>query len=181
MAEHSFDGPIKGYLVNQMQRGMWRVAATMTDDDYLQDGYEVFARCARKYPDVEPKHFMALFKTAWYNHMADVSVLDTEARRLVSLSAHENAYDSVGYFEPVGDMDNDGYLRTMLRQAPAEVTQVVTLFLNAPSEILEMAITTWRKNGKNDAGGNKQVSLWLGLPVGSKPLDAVRSYFDAEI
>jgi hypothetical protein len=182
MAEHQFEGPIKGYLVNQMQRGKWRVAATMTEDDIMQDGYEVFARCARRYPDVEPQHFMALFKTAWYRHMCDVSLLDTEARRIVSTHGGHNFYGSSFELnkplDTVGDLDNDGYVQTLVRQAPSEVKQVLTLLLNAPSELLELAMSSWRRNGKNDAGGNKQVSQWLGLPVGSKPLDAVRDYFE---
>lgn len=172
MHKHVFDGPIKGYLVNEMTRNLWRVSATMTEEDFLQEGYLVYMKCAKYYPDAEPKHFMSLYKTALERRIVDLANLDTRNRTA-------STTDETGTERDVaGDLENDGYLRVLVKQAPAEVVQVLTLFLNAPSELLQMAMTSWRRDGHLEAGGNRQVAQWLGMPPTAKPLDAVRDYFE---
>jgi hypothetical protein len=55
---------------------------------------------------------------------------------------------------------------------------VLNLFLNAPQELLELALTTWRKNGKYRADGDKAVARMLGLPADSTPITTTRTYFE---
>lgn len=171
-SNHSFEGPVQGYLVNQMQANLWRFDG-LEDGDVLQEGYEIYVRCADRYPDVEPRHFMALYKSALHNRFTDLANEATKHR-------HQNLDDYV-HTTTIGSLENDGYLRTVIRQAPAEVKMVLNLFLNAPTELLELAMTSWRAQGRIKAGGNAQVAQWLGLPAGSKPLDVVRDYFEADL
>ena len=61
-----FKGPIEGWVVNQLERHYWRVQATMTRMDVMQEAYIKFHHLKMKYEgDVtDPQHFMALFKTS---------------------------------------------------------------------------------------------------------------------
>lgn len=172
-SKHQFTGSIEGYLVNYIHANAWKFKSIMSKEDALQEGYLMFAHCAELYPDVEQPHFMALYKTTLTNRVIDWARKAHDSRH-VSLNA---ADEDSGVRDIIGELENDGYLHVLVRQAPQEVTQVLTLFLNAPTELLQMAMTSWRANGHVEAGGNKQVAQWLGLPVGSKPLDKVLDYF----
>jgi hypothetical protein len=174
-----FKGSIEGYVVNYLRRHLWRIAATHDHADAMQEAYAVFLRTAAHYPMVEtPQHFMALFKTSWNNEFNDLSVKAS----VVRLSQNELAYadteeDGGSEMDVLGDLDNDGALATMVRQAPSEVVMVLNLFLNAPQELLDLAMSTWRKNGKYRADGDKAVSQMLGLKPGSTPMSDTQNYF----
>ena len=75
-------------------------------------------------------------------------------------------------------IENEGYLRTLVRQAPREVALVLALFLNAPQELLELALTSFRRVGRagERTADNRRVAALLGLPEDSKPLDSVERY-----
>lgn len=178
MAKHEFEGPIKGWVVNQMCRDFWRVEATLTREDVMQDAYETFLRCNRKTrgQKLNERQFMAYYKLAWVNQMNEMANADTKHRRPLSIQARdEDGTPLLG--DLVGELENAGFLRVMMRQAPTEVSLCVNLLLNAPSELLEMALASWRDQGRKEAGGNKQVAAWLGLDANARPLDAVREYF----
>lgn len=170
-----FKGPIEGWVVNFLTDNYWRVQATMTRLDCLQEAHLIFLRCSRRYKAENAKHFMSLFQRCWINHFTDLTVDDTKVKQCGPLP--EDLEEPTG-LQLVGELDNDGYLRHMIAQAPSEVSLVLTLFLNAPSELLDMAMKSWRSKGKLRAGGNAHVARLLGLPADSRPLDAVQQYFD---
>jgi DNA-directed RNA polymerase specialized sigma24 family protein len=175
-----FKGPVEGYVVNFLHKNLWRVSRTHDFDDAMHEAYLVFLRTASKYPDLDtPQHFMALFKTSWMNEFHDLSTKATEARRLVTeaLFGGEDSDGEEYRRDVIGDLDNDGSLAVMVRQAPKEVLLVLNLFLNAPQELLELAMTTWRKNGKYRADGDKAVAKMLGLPPDSTPVSDTQKYF----
>jgi len=168
-----FKGPIEGYLVNSITREGWRVAETHDRDDLMQEGYLVFIRCAARYPLLDTaKHFMALFKRAWANHVNDLSTKATRARQ-------------VGYKEPedwlrrpveqIGETDNAGVLAAMVRQAPREVMLVLNLFLSAPNELLALAMRNWDESKPEQL--NERLCQLLGFPAGTPLVEKVRDYF----
>ena len=172
-----FKGPIEGYVVNHLKRSLWRIAATHTREEALQEAYIVFMRCAAKYPLIEtPQHFMSIFKRTWENEFNDLSTKATKVRRMVPESGVSEEGEEVT-FDTVGDLDNDGMLAVMIRQAPFEVMLVMNLFLTAPQELLDLALSTWRANGGQRAEGDKAVAKMLGLPADSKPMEQTRNYF----
>ena len=61
--------------------------------------------------------------------------------------------------------------------AVSVATIVLSLFLNAPSELLELATQSWRAKGRRKAEGNSMINQCLGLPEGSDPIGAVEDYF----
>lgn len=168
-------GPIEGYVTNQLQKIMWRVASTMDRDDVLQEAYIVFLRCSTKYPDMDtPQHFMALFKTAWSRRVHELANKDTAAG--VGQCEDEHAEQDR---ELIGELDNVGIVHTLIRQAPREVMMVLTLFLSAPAELLGLAEQAFcdSKRGKAKLDQNAMVRRLLGPEVGERPVDAVRAYF----
>lgn len=173
-----FKGPIEGYVVNHLKKNYWRVARLHERDDVMQEAFLVFLRVKVKYPELEtPQHFMALFKTAWGNHFTDMANDDTQSRVLVD--APRVAFDdgeSVEYDMP-GDCDNDGLLAVMLAEAPKEVSMVLNLFLNAPQELLDVALGSWRGADRRcKAGGSKRINKMLGLPPDLDVMQLVNDY-----
>lgn len=177
MFKPEFKGPVEGWVVNHMTTNYWRVQATLSRMEVLQEANLIFLRTAKHYEGqiTEAKHFMSLFQRSWLNHFTDLAKIDSATRQGVSMTSADGTQ-----YEAVGDVENLGYLRTVIRQAPREVAVVLNLLLNAPQELLDLATENWRKSGKHHAGGNKQVSQWLGLPEGSRPLDVVEEYFKSQ-
>lgn len=173
-----FKGPVEGYVVNFLRGKMWRVSATHTREEMMQEAYIVFLRCAARYAArVENgAHFMSLFKTAWNNEFNDISQRATVAREPISENVLTDEGD-VEALDSVGDLDNDGSLAVMIKQAPKEVILVLTLFLVAPQEVVNLAMESWRSSGKYRADGDKAISRMLGLPEGSTPMTDVKEYF----
>ena len=172
-----FEGPIMGYAAGSIQRHLWKVGPLFDRDDMMQEAYLVFLRCASSYPVLDtPQHFMSLFKTAWSRHIIDLAKKHTKTRVIVSANMVDEDDGHEWQREPVGDLDNAGYLLTMLRQAPAEVRQVLNLFLNAPAELIDMAMSAWQETAGIAPDPNAFICRALGLPKGTKPIETVREY-----
>lgn len=171
----NFTGPIEGFVVNFISKHYWKVARTVPREDLMQDAYVVFLRCSNKYGGkVEPKHFMALFKTAWLNHFTDLTNADTEERCVYSSTPEDGSVE----MERVGELCNDGELAVRLRQAPKEVQMVLQLFLNAPQELLDIALNSWRGNDKRMRnGGSGKINQLLGLPADCNIQQMMEDYF----
>jgi hypothetical protein len=67
----------------------------------------------------------------------------------------------------------------MIKQAPREVRMVLSLLIDAPSEIVEAALAGWRPAGdrRSKSGGSRQVNRLLGLPDDQDTMAQVREYF----
>lgn len=179
-----FKGPIEGYVVNSLKTNRWRIEASMTHDDAMQEAFIVFLRVATKYPGVEAKHFMALYKRAWHNQLNDLATKDTELRALIPLTRlgkNEAGDSSAGErfdYEPVGETDNEGALGVLVRQAPREVQAVLNLFLSAPQEILDLALSGWtNRDRRTKTGGSERICKLLGLPKNLDVLAMVEEHF----
>lgn len=69
-----FDGPIKGWAINYINKQLWRMDSYIEFDDLLQDAFEYFLQVKKKYPDVDnPRHFMSLFQSCLRNHFHDLA------------------------------------------------------------------------------------------------------------
>lgn len=172
----SWEGPIEGYVVNFLTKNHWKIARLMSRDEAMQEAWCIYARCLNKYCDVtEPQHFMALFKTAWSNHFTDMANEDTASRVIGPMPINEEGYE----VEPVGETDNDGMLAVMIKEAPREVAMVLALFLNAPQELLDLALGSWRgtQDRRFKSGGSTKINQLLGLPADYDSMQAVVDYF----
>lgn len=170
--ELPYKGAVEGYVVNFLTRNYWRVQGSMERDDVLQESYWVYLRVARKYPDVEPKHLMALFKTAWGNHFTDLAVRASESAKEESVSD-----DSAGTTELVGEVENTGFLRILVQQAPAEVKQVLSLFLHAPTEVYALFFDVNQREYNRYKNRNRTINRLLGFETNRDIMGEVKAYF----
>lgn len=177
----AWEGEVEGWVANHLKENFWRVRCTNERDDVLQEARIVFLRVAGKYPGVEARHFMALFKTAWTRRFTDLSNEDTQHRDLhppMRQDAGEDYHYTDGIsLDPIGETDNSGYLRLMVQQAPREVKMVLSLFLNAPAELLELALKTWREDRRCRTNGSARICAMLGLPADLDVMQMTADYF----
>lgn len=158
-----FKGKIEGWTVNYLKREFWRVEAIMEWQDVLQEAYIVFMRCAAKYPHMDtPQHFMALYKRAWTNEFNDLSSEATKLRALVPDVREVDSEETP--MEAAGELENEGYLRILVSQAPDEVRSVLCLMLNAPQELLDVLLADWRQDNRRADGGGHRINAALGFP-----------------
>lgn len=167
-----FKGPLEGWATNYLKKNYWRVEATQEWDDCMQEAQCVFYKLKTRYADTgavtEPKHFMALYKTSMTRRFTDLANDNTSRRWEVVVSEGPDGE----IYEPMGETDNDGGLAVLLRQAPAEVVQVLNLFLSCPQEILDMALSTWRTSG------SKKICQLLGIDERRDVMQETFDHFD---
>lgn len=177
MYQPVFAGPIEGWLVNYNTKNFWKVARSMEWDDLLQDGYLVFMRCSNKYPILDtPQHFMSLFKRAWTNHFTDLAKRDSLQR--LEVADHVELEGDEVVREPLGELDHAGDLVLMIQQAPREIQMVINLFINAPAEVVAVALASWSgEDRRRNDGGSSKICRLLGLPKDYDVLSEVRNYF----
>lgn len=181
-----FKGPIEGYVVNFLRTNYWRIESSTPRQDAMQTAYMVFLRVRNKYKNIPMgPHFMSLFKMAWFNEFTDLANADTKLRQLVPFKSKGHQEDH-GWSEVpgdpvntvIGELECDGYLAVKIEQAPSEVKAVLNLFLNAPVELLDMALRGWHgRNKKSRAGGSERINRLLGLPADRDVLKEVEDYF----
>lgn len=184
MYSPEYTGPIEGYVKNHLRKNFWRVQRTMEYEDCLQESKLLFCELKAKYPVVDtPQWFMSLFKTSWFHHFSDLANSDTKIRTVRLSSDFTVDEDSDGFdfiaSSIVGDSDNVGIMEVMVRQAPSEVRMVISLFLNAPSELLDLVATACRKRGKGSPRSkeNKMLCQMLGISPSTDLLGTVHDYF----
>lgn len=154
-------GEVEGYLVNFVSRNIWKVARTLEPEDVMQEGYLVFAKVRDRYcgpgsdrPISQGAHFMALFKTSWQRRFTDLANKDT-SDRVNQYYGHDDSERRSSDANLPGELENDGYLATLLRQAPDEVRIVLTMFLDTPQELLALALSHWRPGHRADPTINR--------------------------
>lgn len=177
---HTFTGAFKGLAVNLCRRSQWRVSHLMAMEDLLQEAYLVFHRCTERYPEVvDAPQFMALYQTALTNHITDLARRSTLFHETCSpLPRDEN--DEPIMPDGIGELDNEGMLRIMVRQAPREIKMVLSLMLNAPTELTEVVLSSWRGTDRRKRGnGSERINRALGLPAEQDTMGMVRDYFSS--
>lgn len=150
----------------------------MEYEDLMQEAYVVFLKVQQKYPDVEKgAHFMCLFKTAWNNHFTDFTYLDTKHRVLIRDSDMVTEEETSFIGALPGDLSHSGMLMTAIRQAPSEVQSVVSIFLHAPAELLELVAggLSTRRNCKDR--GNELLCRMVGAKPNTNLVGMVEDYF----
>lgn len=128
-----WEGSIEAYSKKYIQRNMWKFYYMGYErDDILHEAVIVFCDCRDKYVNkvTEPAHFMALFKTSIHNRFLEIAS-ESIAKKEFEVFNEEDEYtlDRV--------IDEESTIAIMLKQAPKEVKDVLSLALNAPKELLE--------------------------------------------
>lgn len=112
-----------GWATNFIRKNKWRCDSAIDFEDLLQDAYLTFRRVKASYPRVtEPKHFMALFKTAMRNEMFDRARYRQEKQSAI-LEMDSEAFDYLS--ERIEGESNAGPLLALLDELPSEAKLVL--------------------------------------------------------
>lgn len=151
----TWEGPINGYAVNYVNANLWRLYNRYNFDELVNEAFLVYCKVSITYANKvdNPKWFMALYKTALSNRMHDLSKTINQL-----VEDCEEPYKGSSLVT-----SNDGYLEVLLNQAPSEISSVLSLFINAPQELLDLAFSSWKSNGGKKITGNRFLSSVLGL------------------
>ena len=109
----------KQWALGFIKKNLWRCDHIHDFYDLLQDAYLTFLKIATKYPRVMGQaHFMTLYRAAVSNEMHDRARY-VRRKREQHLDTSVDAGDlCVGR---ISELSNEGYLRTLIEQAPEEL------------------------------------------------------------
>lgn len=172
-----FEGPLEGFAVNYITKNFWRVDSNIFDrEDLLQEAHCLFLKMKGMYRKVDnPKWFMALYKVALINYINKLSNTKTE-RFGVEIFMEEDISDS--HVIGIHKTHNEGEMLSLLEKAPPEVRAVLSLFLEAPRELLEKITESWKNQGLRKAEHNRHLGALLGYDSDQVDLiQSVRDYF----
>lgn len=139
-----------------LSANLWRIQHRIGDlDDCMQEAACEFILCKRDYGDkVEnEKHFMSLYKRCLFSHVTNISIKDSRNRATLKkvkdtftpqdqrdvLEERENYYDRSTLQNLVQGpvVRPDAELNIRLNESSPELQEVLKIFFNAPTEIME--------------------------------------------
>lgn len=125
--QHRLDPGLRGWLVNYSKRNFWRVPSCYDLDDLIQDGYLCYCVCNAKYRHVKvQRHFMALVKVTFHNHITDLA---NERTRLGEVLVPPDSPTLDRVETP------DALCAVLLRQLPDELKQLLHVLLHGARQI----------------------------------------------
>lgn len=124
------DAGVRGMIVNMARRNLWKVAHWQDLDDLVQDGYMLWAKVRRRYPDVQDiKHLTALFQTTFSRYIIGLAAKKRAVDEIAvsQLVSDDNDFDP---FENLGSQDEEQTVSLMIKQMPYEL-RMLWRFLNS--------------------------------------------------
>ena len=179
LTSFEWKGPIEGYTHNFLARNYWKVARSMEYEDAVQEAYAIYLECVGRYSGRcdNAKWFMSLYKLVLSTRFTDFAKRDTRSRAIVYEASRIETEEPTRHdADGVGDLDNAGYLNILIKEAPKEVREVLAIFLNAPSELLDLVFKSWK--GKDDTKGtNAFLARLIGRKEDDQIIEQVVEYF----
>lgn len=137
--------PVVGWIHNHAAKNYWRVANWCELDDLIQDGLLVAYKCKTRYgrpgKDIDHPHFMALVKTAFYNHIAEMlrhsrAEQETVVRlgdAVVQVDGEMSDDAALDRLAPAVPPDQD--FVAILARLPETLRRAIELYLTNPEEM----------------------------------------------
>ena len=144
------------YAWNFFSRNLWKVAYLKGDlNDLMQEAAIEFILMKRDYGDKinSPQHFMSLYKLCLHSHLTNMSIKDSRNRATLkkvkdtytpqdqrdTLEERENYYDRSTLQSVVQGpiVRPDAEINVLLNESSPELKEVLKIFFNAPTEIME--------------------------------------------
>lgn len=127
--------PVVGWIYNHATKNYWRVADFCELDDLIQDGLMKAYECRRRYGnDIDPPHFMALVKTAFYRHITEMlrhSRAEQEhVSRVPDLAGEMSDDRYVDRISPKEEPEQD--FVALVAQMPEALRRAVRVYLDNP-------------------------------------------------
>jgi len=162
-----FKGPIEGFVVNYIQKHLWRVNRLVDVDDLMVDAQRLYFECFDRYITKgrvdNPKWFMALFKVSFINYFNAISNEVTKQkgiRNFTELSNEDSDFSLDDYIK--GFDSNWGELIIKVAESPPEVKEVLAVLLEMPLEDVLALDKEWKDTGKRNVDGNEYICSLLG-------------------
>lgn len=122
VGETNMDQGVRGWIFKTAKENMWRVSSHIDLADLLQDGALIWVKVSAKYSNVtEQKHRMALFKTAFTNHIHDLS----KKRSRLELVAEADLDTPMEVMLEGEDPTSDPDASFIIAQLPASLKRVL--------------------------------------------------------
>jgi hypothetical protein len=135
---------IHNWAAKFIRENQWRADSIHGFDDLMQDAYLLFVKVSERYPRVmDPKHFMALYKTTLRNSMHDHARYMQRKRVL-----HDDTAEDVSdlYADRVGELTNGGYISVLLSKAPLDLRRALDVLCKEPHCLGENRTKRHREN-----------------------------------
>lgn len=173
----AFDENFKGFTINFVITNLWRMHGQYDYDDLMQEAFLCFMKCEDRYPSVvEPRHFMALYKTCLRNHFHDLS---TKLSKYASgITDHLDTDDDENEIFKIPDDTDMHTFFEILYDAPKELVDLLSNFLhNAPQPKQQrIKLKHSRKPFKKRKTTNEKFCRILNSETDDKPADAIRMF-----
>jgi len=120
------DAGVQGLIKNMATKNFWRVAYWYELDDIIQDGYMVWTKVRRHYPDITNiRHLTALFRTSYDRYIIDLSKKRTRLEEVAVSQLAAPDSDGTDEMEALLGVQHETTTVTMLmHSAPAELKQL---------------------------------------------------------
>jgi hypothetical protein len=126
----NMDQGVRGWIFKTARENMWRVSSSYELSDLMQDGFLIWHRVCVKYPNVTvQKHRMGLFKTAFTNHIHDLS----KKRTRLELVRESDLGTTMEVMLEGEDPGSDPDLAFIVRQLPPALMRVLSCVIESNS------------------------------------------------
>lgn len=143
MREHRLDAGLRGWIVNYARKNYWRVPNYYSLDDLIQEGYVCYAKCNLRYRHVrEQRHFMALVKRTFANHIHDLAAERTAKPPEILAEPDSPSLIQVEY--------SDALIYTLLNQLPAELKRLIHVLLTDSRNIPMLRFEDGTRETRNE-------------------------------
>lgn len=135
MYEPVWVGKIEAYAKCKIVKDFWRFQYLGIEyEDLLQESWLVFNFCRKEYQTDTSAHFTSLFKRCLHSKfcaLGNFKRLNKE--RLIGV-------DDIRVYQHRKGLKifDDNYIRMLVKQAPEEIKQVISVLLDIPNEVIEM-------------------------------------------
>ncbi len=141
--EPSWEPEISGWSVNFINKYKYKIDPIYEFEDLIQEAYCKYLLCVERYPKIiVPAHFMALFKSALFNHFFDLAKV-YKFKQTSSVLLPEDVSD----FENIRKEENllNGYQAVVLSEMPIELQKWILSYFN--KEDLQKFRESYSTNG----------------------------------
>lgn len=128
--ETNMDQGVRGWIYKTARENIWRVSSHIDLADLIQDGCMIWLKVCNRYSNVtETKHRMGLFKTAFTNHIHDLSKKRSRLDLVNEAELEAPMETMLEGIDPASDPD----LAFIIKQLPPALARVLSRVIDSNS------------------------------------------------
>ena|SRR3990167_850846 len=146
----NWDGAIKGVAIKLADKNLWRFHNQLSVDELIGEAYICYRVVKDRYQVENDKHFMALFKRVFTNHLHDLAMKASQRGFRGTKRWKGPEPESIEGEEAVermpGDLNNDGFVKVLFLELPEELRELAVFLLTDVGAYIQ-------KDGKRETTG----------------------------